>query len=100
MARWTLWTCVCLVVATMALTVSAKPAEAAPPGQPTNWGRYYHYPYVYYPHNLQPSNISYDHMYYRYPAARQIPVQNKAWHNFYSMPHPYHKGNHFSLDVF
>jgi len=74
--------------------------EAAPPGQPTNWQRFYYYPYVYYPHNYQTQPESYDHLYYRYPTERRIPVYNKDWHNFYPSERPYHWGHHFILDVF
>lgn len=74
--------------------------QAGGRGQPTNWNRFYYYPYVYYPHNFQNNRIEYDHLYYRYPANRRIPVYNKAWHNYYPSPRPYHKGHHFILDVF
>lgn len=90
---------VCLLIVGLVHQAAAPQAEAAPPGQPGNWGRFYHYPYVYYPHNLQ-KPVSYDHLYHRYPKERQIPVMRQDWHNFYSMPHPYHKGHHFTLDVF
>ena len=90
---------VCLLVMGLVHLGTVPQAEAAPPGQPGNWARFYHYPYVYYPHNLQ-APVEYDHMYYRYPAQRQIPVYRQDWHNFYPNPHPYHKGNHFKLDVF
>jgi hypothetical protein len=74
-------------------------ARAANEGQPTDWHRFYYYPYVYYPQNFQPLQ-SFDHMYHRYPPERRIPVYNKSWHNFYPSPMPYHKGHHFILDVF
>ena len=73
--------------------------EAAGEGQPTDWNRFNYYPYVYYPHNFQQPQ-EYNHMYYRYPQNRQIPVYNQNWHNFYQMERPYHKGYHFHLDVF
>lgn len=91
------------LVAAVVLAVSfcgATSVEAAPPGQPTNWGRFYHYPYVYYPHNYQPAQQSNDHLYYRYPQSRQIPVYNKDWYNFYPSKKPYHSGSHFALDTF
>ncbi len=84
---------------TVAIWGSAT-AEAAPPGQPTNWQRFYYYPYVYYPHNFQPQQESYDNLYYRYPQQRQIPVYNKNWYNFYPEKKPYHWGHHYTLDVF
>lgn len=68
-------------------------------GQPNDWGRFYYYPYVYYPENFQPLK-SYDNMYYRYPQNRQIPVYNNMWYNAYPSPTPYHKGHAFILDVF
>ncbi|MCA9115205.1 MAG: hypothetical protein KDA79_08960 [Planctomycetaceae bacterium] len=92
---------VMLVAAAAAVTpgLLTGSAEAAGEGQPSDWQRYYYYPYVYYPHNFQPQT-TYDNMYHRYPADRRIPVYNKDWHNFYPSPRPYHKGNHFILDVF
>lgn len=75
-------------------------AQAAPPGQPSDWQRFYYYPYVYYPHNFQQYPESYNHLYYRYPRERQIPVFNANWHNFYLMDKPFHKGSHFALDIF
>ncbi|WP_437225269.1 hypothetical protein SH661x_003986 [Planctomicrobium sp. SH661] len=86
------------VVAAGAL--SSGHAEAAPPGQPTNWQRFYHYPYVYYPHNFQQQPESRDHLYYRYSQQQQIPVYNKDWYNFYPTKKPYHWGNHYTMDVF
>jgi len=73
--------------------------EAAPPGQPADWQRFYHYPYVYYPHSFQKPK-QYDHMYYRYSPEMQIPVYNKNWYNFYPSEKPYHRGHHFIMDVF
>lgn len=75
-------------------------AQAAGRGQPTDWQRFYNYPYVYYPQNFQRLPESYDHLYYRYPVQKQIPVYNKSWHNFYPSERPYHSGHHFILDVF
>jgi hypothetical protein len=80
--------------------IGAGSAEAAHPGQPADWERFYYYPYVYYPHNFQQYPESYDHLYYRYPNERRIPVYNASWHNFYPSKHPYHMGHHFILDVF
>jgi hypothetical protein len=79
--------------------VGNRSAEAAGPGQPTDWNRFNYYPYVYYPHNFQAPQ-EFDHMYYRYPANRRIPVFNSNWHNFYLMDRPYHTGHHFILDTF
>jgi hypothetical protein len=74
-------------------------ASAQQPGQPTDWQRFYYYPYVYYPHNFQ-RPVEYDSLYYRYPAERRIPVYNKDWYNFYPTEKPWYKGHHFILDVF
>ncbi|GIX03399.1 MAG: hypothetical protein KatS3mg113_0405 [Planctomycetaceae bacterium] len=74
-------------------------AEAAGEGQPTDWYRFYYYPYVYYPHNFQLPQ-EYNHLYYRYPPSRQIPVYNKDWYNFYPTERKWHKGHHFILDIF
>lgn len=88
--------CAALVAAS---TLSPGEARAAGRGQPTDWQRFYNYPYVYYPHNFQQPQ-SYDSMYYRYPPDRRIPVYNKGWYNEYPTERPYHKGHHFILDVF
>lgn len=78
---------------------AANLASAAGEGQPTDWGRFYYYPYVYYPHNFQAPQ-EFNHLYYRYPPSRQIPVYNKDWHNFYPTERKWHKGHHFVLDIF
>jgi len=88
----------CLAIVLGAVLTAGK-AQAAGEGQPTDWGRFYYYPYVYYPHNFQ-SPQEYNHLYYRYPPSRQIPVYNKAWHNFYPTEQKWHKGHHHVLDVF
>jgi hypothetical protein len=64
--------------------------------------RFYHYPYVFYPQNFQPSEYyrSSDSMYYRYPAEMQIPVYNRNWYNEYPSSKRFHSGHHFILDVF
>ena len=81
------------------LGIAPGEAEAAGVGQPPDWQRFYYYPYVYYPQNFARPQ-TFDHLYYRYPPERQIPVYNKNWHNFYPSPRPYHSGHHFILDVF
>lgn len=83
-----------------AVVLTTGTAEAAQPGQPADWQRFYYYPYVYYPHNFQTYPDSYDHLYYRYPQERRIPVYNASWHNFYPMKREYHRGSHFIMDVF
>jgi hypothetical protein len=88
-----------LAIIAAALTGSGATAQAAGIGQPYDWGRFYYYPYVYYPHNYS-APVQFDNLYYRYPQERQIPVYNKAWNNFYPGEHPYYKGHHFILDVF
>lgn len=88
-----------LCVAVLGVAMQPETAEAGGYGQPTDWQRFYNYPYVYYPHNFV-APYQYDHMYYRYPQERRIPVYRKDWHNFYPMDKPYHSGNHFRLDIF
>lgn len=68
---------------------------------PQDWERFYHYPYVYYPHNFWGNGYSRssDSLYYRYPSEMRIPVYNKKWHNYYPRSRPYHWGHHFNLDV-
>ena len=67
-----------------------------------DWNRFYHYPYVYYPHNYWGNEYyrSAEDLYYRYPPEMRVPVYNKQWHNFYPSPRRYHWGHHFNLDVF
>jgi len=84
---------------TVAGLMGGNSAQAAGNGQPYDWNRFYYYPYVYYPHNFQGPQ-QFDHLYYRYPQERRIPVYNTNWHNFYPSPRPYHMGHHFILDVF
>lgn len=67
--------------------------------QPTDWQRFYHYPYVYYPTNFQP-RVQFDSLYYKYPQERRIPVYRADWYNYYPNTRPYHSGHHFYLDVF
>ena len=90
-----------MVLATTVASTETTPREvkAAGRGQPSDWNRFYHYPYVYYPHNFQRQQGSFDHLYYRYPPNRRIPVYNTNWHNYYPSLRPYHKGHHFILDV-
>ena len=92
-------TIVGMVMTVGSLAIAPHRAVAGNEGQPTDWQRFYYYPYVYYPHNFQ-RPIEFDHMYYRYPPQRQIPVYNTSWHNFYPEPHPWHAGHAFELDVF
>lgn len=68
----------------------------------TDWNRFYHYPYVYYPQNYWGSEYyrSADSLYHRYPSEMRIPVYNKRWHNYYPSPRKFHSGHHFILDVF
>ncbi len=82
-----------------AIVTSPATVEAAPPGQPADWQRFYHYPYVYYPHTFQKPQ-QYNSMYHKYPQSMQIPVYNKSWYNFYPTEKIWHKGHHFILDVF
>ncbi len=67
-----------------------------------DWNRFYHYPYVYYPHNYWGNEYyrSAEDLFYRYPPEMRVPVYNKQWHNFYPSSHRYHSGHHFNLDVF
>lgn len=92
-------TLVLLAALTVTLTLQPREARAQGRGQPTDWHRFYYYPYVYYSHNFQGPR-EFDHLYYRYPPDRRIPVYNKSWHNFYPSERPYYMGHHFILDVF
>ncbi|QDT39863.1 hypothetical protein [Stratiformator vulcanicus] len=90
-----------LAAAVCGISQSLTPstAQAGGVGQPTDWQRFYSYPYVYYPQNFQP-NVEYDSMYWRYPQDRQIPTYRSDWYNYYPNRRPYHSGHHFLLDVF
>ncbi len=67
----------------------------------TDWNRFYHYPYVYYPQNYWGSEYyrSADSLYYRYPAEMRIPAYNRHWHNYYPSSRRYYQGHHFILDT-
>ena len=90
-----------LAALTVCAAFAAAPdsAAASGKGQPTDWNRFYHYPYVYYPRNFK-APVEYDSLYYKYPVERRIPVYRTDWHNFYPRNRPYHSGHHFLLDVF
>ncbi len=80
--------------------LAGQSALAAGRGQPSDWQRFYYYPYVYYPHNFVRPKPSFNSLYYRYPPEMQIPVYNKSWYNYYPSKRPYYRGHHFILDVF
>ena len=42
-----------LLIVAAAFTVGGASAQAAGEGQPSDWGCFNYYPYVYYPHNFQ-----------------------------------------------
>ena len=90
---------IAMAIFVVAVLSAVQPAAAAPPGQPSDWQRFYYYPYIYYPHAFQKPK-QYDHLYYRYDPSMRIPVYNTSWYNFYPTEKPYHTGHHFILDVF
>lgn len=100
MRRLSILSCMILFM-TVAVVVglSPTPTRAAGRGQPTDWNRFYYYPYIYYPQSFQRPQGSYNHLYYRYPPDRRIPVYNESWYNFYPSERPYHRGHHFILDI-
>jgi hypothetical protein len=68
----------------------------------TDWERFYHYPYVWYPQNFWGNEYyrSSEDLYFRYPSEMRVPVYNRHWHNYYPESRRYHQGHHFILDVF
>jgi hypothetical protein len=68
----------------------------------TDWERFYHYPYVWYPQNFWGNEYyrSSEDLYFRYPPEMRVPVYNKQWHNYYPEGRRYHQGHQFILDVF
>ncbi len=105
MMRRLLVICSFVVLASSVAEVNAQQAFGKSWGSDYNnqdWGRFYHYPYTYYPHNYwgQEYFKSANSLYYRYPKEMRIPVYNKKWHNYYPSSRPYHSGHHFILDVF
>ena len=50
-----------LSILAAAFSGSAGKAQAAGIGQPYDWGRFYYYPYVYYPHNYS-APVQYDNL--------------------------------------
>jgi len=101
MRRRVVWMAILIAaVLTVSATVEPRTARAQGRGQPTDWNRFFYYPYVYYPHNFRRPTGSFNSLYYRYPQVWRIPVYNQHWHNFYPSKRPYHRGNHMILDVF
>ena len=108
MVRRAIWTM--LAVAAISLTTAElaqaqqpapiNPAWAGYQNSTIDWNRFYHYPYVYYPHNYWGREYfrSSNSLYYRYPAEMRIPVYNKKWQNYLPAGRPYHWGHHFILD--
>jgi hypothetical protein len=68
----------------------------------TDWERFYHYPYVWYPQNFWGNEYyrSSEDLYFRYPPEMRVPVYNRQWHNYYPEGRRYHQGHQFILDVF
>jgi hypothetical protein len=100
-----------VVAATVLIVSQTETAQAQDRAFGQSWGsensrvdlnRFYHYPYVYYPHNYWGNEYyrSADSMYYRYPAEMRVPVYNRSWYNAYPTPRRYHWGHHFITDVF
>ena len=95
-----------LALAASAATGSAQQGEYIRP-RPypyaySDWNRFYHYPYVWYPHNFYADSYqqSANDLYYRYPQEMRVPVYNRRWQNDYPKARRYHQGHHFNLDVF
>jgi hypothetical protein len=104
-------TTLCLLAVAVIIAASPQTAEAQNKAYGAQWGaqnsagnmeRFYHYPYVTYPHNYYGNNYmrSADSMYYRYPKEMRIPVYNKDWHNYYPSGRRYHWGHQFLTDIF
>lgn len=101
---------VAICVCAFAVMSQSETAQAQQPAYGATWGqqgsknldRFYHYPYVTYPHNYWGNhyNRNSDSLYHRYPAEMRTPVYNKAWHNYYPSGRRYHFGHHFLTDVF
>ena len=66
------------LLASAAFALLGGDAEAAGKGQPGDWDRFYHYPYVNYPRNYGAPQ-QFDSLYYKYPAERRIPVYRTDW---------------------
>jgi hypothetical protein len=104
---------VCVIAATTAVFFDSSTAQAQDQQRAFgrvwgnaygsyDWERFYHYPYVFYPHNYWGNEYyrSSESLYYRYPPEMRIPVYNKQWHNYYPEGRRYHWGHHFMLDVY
>ncbi len=99
--------CVC---AFAVMNQSEAQAQGHQPAYGASWGqqgsknldRFYHYPYITYPHNYWGNHYarSSDSLYHRYPAEMRVPVYNRHWHNYYPSGRRYHFGHHFLTDVF
>ncbi len=103
--------CTIAVCAVAIAIATGEESQAQQRGFGADWGtrqtsqnlsRFYHYPYVTYPHNYWGNEYyrSADNLYYRYAPESRIPVYNREWENFYPQSKRYHWGHHFILDVF
>ena len=109
MLRRTIWTLVALCAVTILCSGQAQAQQPRSFGSSAggvygsaDWERFYHYPYVFYPHNFagREAYRSRNSLYYRYPPEMRIPVYNRRWNNYYPTPRRYHWGHHFITDVF
>ena len=93
---------VCVTAALFAVAVGAEHAQAQNQQRAYgrvwgnaygshDWERFYHYPYVFYPHNYWAGEYfrSSESLYYRYPPEMRVPVYNKQWHNYYPEGRPH-----------
>ena len=84
----------------------------AAPAQATDWGRFYHYPYSYFPQNFRKPFRSQDfdtrYGYPMYPAYMAFPpyYRKDLYYPYLPLrkpgnhPNKHYQGNHYTLDVF
>ncbi|MCX7404230.1 MAG: calmodulin-binding protein [Planctomycetaceae bacterium] len=112
--KWQFFAATAVLAGTVFLTATAVQAQPPSGGRQAygkqwgsssssqDWSRFYHYPYVFYPHNFYADSYmqSANDLYHRYPQEMRVPVYNRAWQNDYPKSRRYHQGHHFNLDVF
>jgi len=93
---------ICLLFLTNTATAQQAFGQHWATANAHQWQRFYHYPYVYYPHNFHPPAFyqSRPDLYHRYPAEMRVPAFNRQWINFFPQQRRFHTGNHFRLDIF
>ena len=86
----------CLCSGNSAQAQEAYGKQSAHTYNTTDWNRFYHYPYVWYPQNFYGDEYyrSSESLYFRYPQEMRIPVYHTGWHNNYPEGNEWNRYHH------